>query len=159
MPGCFAEHFTFFRLHWPAPAFWFLKLYTSALAHWLVLIGVFSTIVGLTTGSGIISAIGIYDVLIFCFHIFKVTRPPSASSSFELAFGLQWEDSINAEQKNRFLPRRTLLNLPAVPDPQWNKTFHLQPFPGQKPPAFCSPAWWKKSSNSHAYCVSNRSSF
>ena len=61
----------FQQLHWPAPVLWFLKLYTSALSPLFVLIGVFSAIVGLATGSVFISLIGIYNVLIFCMHIFR----------------------------------------------------------------------------------------
>ena len=89
----------FLRLSWPAPVLWFLKLYVAALSPLLALIGVFSAVVGLATGSVFISLIGIYDVLIFCIHIFRVTRPPGSSSSFEQAFGLHWENRISARTK------------------------------------------------------------
>jgi acetyl esterase/lipase len=138
--GCLAALLSilfFLRLRWPAPALWFLKLYTSALSPWLVLIGVFSTIVGLTTGSGFISLIGIYNVLIFCIHIFRVTRPPGTSSSFELAFGLHWEEKINEELKNHFLPRRTLLKLPAVTDQRIEQNISFATIPGTDRKLLC----------------------
>src|SRR5687767_387705 len=99
----------FLRLQWPAAAFWFLKLYASALSPLFVVTGVLVTIVGLITSSVFISLIGIYNVVIFCIHIFKVTRPPDSSSNFEKAFGLHWEDKIDPAVKNHLLPRRTLL--------------------------------------------------
>jgi len=86
----------FVQLRWPAPALWFLKLYTSALSPLLALIGARGIIVGLTTGSVFISLIGIYDVLIFFIHMFRVTPPPDSSSSFEQAFGLHWESLIRS---------------------------------------------------------------
>src|SRR6476469_5141802 len=84
----------FLRLRWPAPALWFLKLYTSALSPLLVIVGVLVTLMGLATGSLLISLIGIYDVLIYCLHIFRITRPPQSSTGFEQAFGLHWENRI-----------------------------------------------------------------
>jgi hypothetical protein len=80
----------FLRLRWPAPALWFLKLYVSALSPFLALVGVLTTITGLITGSVFISLIGIYDVLIFSIHIFRVTRPPDSTSNFEQTFGSNW---------------------------------------------------------------------
>jgi xanthosine utilization system XapX-like protein len=64
---------------------WFLKLYASALSPLLALIGLLSIIVGLATGSAFISLIGMYDVLIFCIHIFRVTRSPDFSSSLPIS--------------------------------------------------------------------------
>ena len=111
----------FVRLHWPAPILWILKLLVSALSPLLFLVGVLSAIVGVTTGSVLISLIGIYDVLIYFIHIFKVTSPPDASSGFEQAFGLNWENCISAEQKNYFLPSRTIIWLPTIPIPRFEK--------------------------------------
>jgi acetyl esterase/lipase len=120
----------FVSLHWPAPAFWFLKLYTSALSPLLVLIGLLSTIVGLTTGSIFISLIGVYDVFVFIVHIFRVTRPPGFSSGFDHAFGFNWENIISAEQKDLFLPKRTILKLHTVPDPRMEQNISFGKIPG-----------------------------
>jgi acetyl esterase/lipase len=117
------------RLHWPAPALWILKLFASALSPLLFLIGVLSTIVGLTTGSVFISLIGMYDVVFFFIHIFRVTRPPDVSSSFEQAFGLNWENRINAKQKNHFLPRRAIIRLPAVAIPRMEQDISFATIP------------------------------
>ena len=105
----------FVRLRWPAPALWFLKLYTSALSPILAAIGLLVTIAGLTTGSVIVGLIGIYDVLIFSIHFIMVTRPPHIAT-FEQAFGLHWENRIG--QKKYFLPSRRVLRLPPVPEPR-----------------------------------------
>ena len=127
----------FLRLRWPAPALWFLKLYASALSPLLVLIGVFSSIVGLATGSVFISLIGIYNILIFCIHIFSITGSPDASSSFEKAFGLDWQDKINPGLKNHFLPRNTVLKLPAVPDPRMEQNISFATIPGTDRKLLC----------------------
>ncbi len=127
----------FVQLRWPAPALWFLKLYTSALSPLLALIGVLGIIVGLTTGSVFISLIGIYDVLIFFIHIFRVTRPPDSSSSFKQAFGPQWESLISAEQKKYFLPSRTILKLPVVPNPYIEQNISFATIPGTDRKLLC----------------------
>jgi acetyl esterase/lipase len=120
----------YIRLRWPVPALWVLKLYVSALSPLFALIGVLGTIVGLTTGSVFISLIGIYNVLLFFVHIFRVTRPPDFSGSFEQAFGLDWENRIHPEQKNHFLPKRTILMLPAVPNPRLEQNISFSTIPG-----------------------------
>ena len=127
----------FLRLSWPAPALWFLKLYVSALSPLLAFIGVLITLVGLTTGSVFISLMGIYDVLIFSIHIYRVTRPPDSSSSFEKVFGLHWESNINAGQKNQFLSSRTILRLPAVPDPRMEQNISFATIPGTDRQLLC----------------------
>lgn len=138
--GCLASLLSllfFFRLHWPAPALWLLKLYTSALSPYLVLIGVFTSIVGLTTGSVFVSLIGIYNIIVFSMHIFKVTRPPGSSIGFEKAFGLGWEDRIAIEQKKYFLPKRIILKLPAVPDPRLEQNISFATIPGSDRKLLC----------------------
>ena len=130
--GCLAAlmSITFFlRVQWPAPALWFLKLFVSALSVWLFLIGVVSTIAGLTIGSDFISAIGIYVAVIFLIHILRVTRPPDSSNGFEFAFGSQWEDRINPQQEQFFLPRRTIFRLPIVPNPRMEKNISFATIP------------------------------
>lgn len=104
------------KLRWPAAALWFMKLYVSALSRVLALLGLLCLIVGLTTGSVFIDVIGTYVFLIFLSHVIKVTRPPNASSGFDEAFGMEWENKIKPEQKKHFLPGRTIVKLPDVPD-------------------------------------------
>lgn len=138
--GCLAALLSillFFRLRWPAPALWFLKLYTSALSPILALIGVLCAIAGLTTGSVFLSVIGIYAFLIFSIHIFRVTRPPDASTGFEQAFGLHWENRINPEQKGHFLSSRTIFRLPAVPDPRMQQNISFVTVPGSDRQLLC----------------------
>jgi acetyl esterase/lipase len=138
--GCLAALMSipiFLRLHWPTPALWILKLFVSALSPLLLLIGVLSVLVGLTTGSVFIGLIGMYDVLIFFIHIFRITRPPAFSSSFEHAFGLNWENHISAGQKNHFLTRRTIIRLPAVPIPRMVQDISFATIPGNNRKLLC----------------------
>ncbi|MFV8324968.1 hypothetical protein [Flavobacterium sp. ZS1P14] len=125
------------RLRWPATVLWFLKLYTSALAPLLFLTGLLSTIVGLTTGSVFITWIGFYDVIFYFIHIIRVTRPPHLSGSFEQAFGLQWENRINPEQKSHFLPKRTIVLLPTVPNPRIVQDIVFSVVPGTNRQLLC----------------------
>jgi acetyl esterase/lipase len=135
----------FLRLRWPAPALWFLKLFVSALSSLFVLIGVLSVIVGLTTDSIFISLAGIFVFLIFCIHIFRVTRRPDFPGSFERAFGVHWEGRINAEQKSHFLLRRTILRLPSVPDPRMEQNIPFLTIPGTGRQLLCDI--WQPSGN------------
>ena len=106
------------QLRWPAPVLWFLKLYTSALSPLLVLIGVFTTVAGLITGSVLIILIGTYNIMVYLVHIFIVTRPPDSNKNFEQAFGVHWKNLLHIEQKKHFLRSRTVLRLPTVSNPQ-----------------------------------------
>jgi acetyl esterase/lipase len=124
-------------LRWPAPVLCFLKLDTSALSPLIILIGMFIIIVGLASGSIFISLIGIYNVLIFCLHLFSVTRPPASSSNFEKAFGLHWEDKINPTIKKHFLRRRTILKLPVVPEPRIEQNVSFATIPGTDRKLLC----------------------
>lgn len=108
----------FIRFHWSAPILWGLKLYVSALSPLILLIGLFTTLVGLTTSSPFISLIGIYVLVIFFLNILRITSPPDLSTNFDQAFGLQWEDRINPAQKNHFLQSRRIVLLPPVPRPR-----------------------------------------
>ncbi|WP_460912238.1 alpha/beta hydrolase fold domain-containing protein [Spirosoma areae] len=138
--GCLAALMSipiFLRLHWPAPVLWIVKLFVSALSTLLVLVGVLSVFVGLTTGSVFISLIGLYDVLIFSIHIVSVTRPPVFSSSFERTFGLNWKNRISTEQKNNFLPGRIIIKLPAVPIPRIGQDISFATIPGSNRKLLC----------------------
>jgi hypothetical protein len=127
----------FLRLHWPAPILWIIKLLASALSPLLFLIGVLSIIVGIITGSVYISLIGIYVALFFFVHIYRITRRPDVSSGFEQAFGLNWENRINTEQKNHLLPRRTIISLPAVPVPRFEQNISFATIPGSNRQVLC----------------------
>lgn len=146
--GCLAVLMSillFVRLRWPAPALWFLKLLVSALSPLIIFIGVLISIVGLTTGSVFISAIGIYTAFIFIIHIYRVTRPPDAATGFEKAFGLNWESRIKPGQKISFLPNRTALKLPAVPIPRMEQNISFSTIPGTSRQLLCDV--WQPSEN------------
>jgi acetyl esterase/lipase len=117
------------RLQWPSPMLWIVKLLASALSQLLFLISLFSIIVGLTIGPVYISFIGIYIVLFFFIHIYRITRPPDVSSGFEQAFGVNWRNQIGEEQKKQFLPRRTILRLPTVPIPRFDQNISFATIP------------------------------
>ncbi|MFM9947114.1 MAG: alpha/beta hydrolase [Saprospiraceae bacterium] len=135
--GALVSILIFLRLHWPSPVLWILKLFVTALSPLLFLIGVLSAMVGLTTGSVFISLIGMYDGLIFFIYIFSVTRPPDVSNGFEQAFGLNWENRISAEQKNHFLPTRTIIRLPTVPNPRLEQDISFATIPGTDRKLLC----------------------
>jgi len=135
--GALMSILIFLRLHWPSPVLWLLKLFVSAISPILFLIGVLSAVVGLTTGSIFLGLIGIYDGLFFFIYIISVTRPPDVSSGFAQAFGLNWEERISAEQKKYFLPRRTIISLPAVPTPLLEQDIPFASIPGTDRKLLC----------------------
>jgi acetyl esterase/lipase len=106
------------KLKWPSPFLWILKLFASALSFPFIIFGVLCVIVGIEISSVFITLIGIYIAAFFFSHRYKVTRPPNVSSGFESAFGVNWENGISAERKSHFLPKRTILKLPNVPNPR-----------------------------------------
>ena len=127
----------FIRLRWPAPVLWIIKLFTSALSPFLCVTGLVTTAVGLTTGSVFISLVGIYDVLVFYIHIYRVTRPPDSSGGFEQAYGSHWENRISREQRDRFLPKRNLIRLPAFPNPGLKQDISFAQIPGTDRKLLC----------------------
>ena len=145
--GCLAALLSitiFFRLRWPAPALWLLKLYVSALSPIFVLIGSLGIIAGLSTGSTFISAIGIFNVLVYSIHIFLVTRP-GFYCDFEKVFGPRWETFINAGQKNHFLPNRFVFRLPAVLDARLEQNISFATISGTDRQLLCDV--WQPNEN------------
>jgi acetyl esterase/lipase len=127
----------FLRLHWPVPILWIVKLLASALSPLLFLIGVFCTIVGLSTGSVFMSLIGVYVAIFFLLHIYRITRPPDVSSGFEQGFGLDWENRIKGEQKKHLLPRRTIIWLPTIPILHFEQNISFATIPGTNRQVLC----------------------
>lgn len=127
----------FLKLRWPAPILWFVKLYISALSVLLAGIAVLVTITGLATGSVFISLVGLFSAVIFCAHIFRVTRPPAAHTGFEKAFGEQWEDRIATVQNKYLVPRRLSFTLPSVPLPRFQQDICFATIPGSDRPLLC----------------------
>jgi acetyl esterase/lipase len=120
----------FIRLRWPAPVLYILKLFASAASPWLALTGVLVATAGLITGSAVLGALGVYTALVYLVHIYLVTRPPDESGDFERAFEKDWENRLDPHQKNRFLPRRTVMTLPAVPEPRLHRNVSFAIVPG-----------------------------
>ena len=127
----------FLKLRWPAPALWMIKLYTTALSPILVFTGLLVAAIGLITGSAFISVIGIYSFLIFGVYYIRASLPPPASSNFEHAFGNNWEARIKPEYKAGFLPHRTILRLPAVPQPSMQQDISFTTIPGSGRQLLC----------------------
>jgi len=78
--GCLAALMSvtlFIRVNWPTPVLWIVKLVASALSRLLFLTGILCVIVGLTTNSIFLGAIGIYVAVVFLQHVISVTRPPN----------------------------------------------------------------------------------
>ncbi|MCC8426407.1 alpha/beta fold hydrolase [Mucilaginibacter sp. UR6-11] len=133
------------QLRWPAPFLWILKLLVAALSPLFVLIGVLAAIVGVATGSNLIAWIGIYNILIFCLHLFMVTRPPRISINFERAFGRDWENAIDPGQRPYFLSSPAILKLPAVPAPRLIPNITYASIPGTGRNLLCDI--WQPSKN------------
>src|SRR5688572_11013018 len=127
----------FTRLRWPAPIFWIAKLFASALSPLLLLTGALTTTAGLATGSIFISAIGIYNVLIFFIHIYRITRPIDPRYGFEQAFGLHWEGRIDKALKKSFLPKRTVLKLPVAPSARMEQNISFATIPNSDRKILC----------------------
>lgn len=127
----------FIKLKWPAPTLWILKLFSSALSPFFLLSGVLSVIVGVTIGSAFISLIGMYNGLFFFIHIIRITRVHDVLNSFEQAFGLNWENRINVRRKKYFLPRRTIIKLPAVRIPRVGRNISFATIPGTDRQLLC----------------------
>nr|WP_214460432.1 alpha/beta hydrolase [Flavihumibacter fluvii] len=87
---------------------------------------------------------GLYNIVIYCVHIFSVTRPPAFPGNFEKAFGLHWADKINPGQKNHFLPARAIFKLPIVPDPRLEQNLTFATIPGTASRLLCDV--WQPSS-------------
>ena len=139
----------FTRLQWPSPALWVLKLYVSALSYIIIVIGVLSIILGLTTRSVFITMMGMYVTLIFSVHAFMVTRPPEMSASFENVFGADWEVNLNTEQKDKFLRDRFILRLPATPEPQLEQNISFATIPNTERKLLCD-IWQPPPSVTHS---------
>ncbi|HEX3166404.1 MAG TPA: alpha/beta hydrolase [Chitinophagaceae bacterium] len=120
----------FLQFRWPNAAVWGLKIFSSAFSPVFVLVGLLTFITGFATGSVFISVVGIYVVFIYVLHIIRITRPPASESSFEQAFGLNWKKQIKPWQKKYFLPYRTVLKLPAVPEPRLEQNISFATIPG-----------------------------
>lgn len=130
--GCLAalsSILLFVRLRWPSPVLWFTKLYAGALSPLLLLVGMLTLATGLTTQSTLITLAGIYDVLIFSLYIFRITRAPETSGSFDSVFGSDWESRMNAEENKYFLSNRATLKLPSVPEPVFQKDISFATIP------------------------------
>ncbi len=125
------------RLQWPAPVLWILKLLTVAFSPLFFGIGVLCVLVGLATESVFLGIIGLYDGLFYLIYIIRVTRPPDVASGFEQAFGLNWENRLNAAQKEQLLPSRTILTLPAVPMPRLEQNIAFTTIPGTDRQLLC----------------------
>jgi acetyl esterase/lipase len=138
--GCLAAILSvplFFAFRWPAAAMWGLKVVVSALSPLIGLIGLFTLITGLATGSTFITLIGVYNVMAYAIHIIMVTRPPAASTGFIQAFGFGWQSSIDRRQKQGFLWSRMIPGLPAVPRPRLQQDIAFTTVPGSNRQLLC----------------------
>ena len=134
-----------FRLHWPAPVLWLLKLFISALSNLFFLIGVFCVIIGLITESLFITSMGLFNSIFYFIYVIRVTQPPNGSRGFEIAFGFDWENRIRSEQKKHFLTSRRIIRLPVVPIPRIVKNIPFATIPGSSRKLLCDV--WQPNAN------------
>jgi len=127
-----------FRLRQPTtPAWWMLKVFSSALSPIMLLIGLLCLALGLIWTMPLLIALGVYSGAVFLVHIFKVTRGPDKATGFEKAFGRGWQNSIPAERKKFFLGRRFVLGWPTVPDPIFTQNIPFHQIPNTDRQLFC----------------------
>jgi acetyl esterase/lipase len=127
----------FFAFRWPAPTMWGLKVFASALSPVFILIGVLTTVVGLATGSLFISLTGLYVFLVYTMHFILVTRPPAFTGNFDQVFGPDWKTSKFSGLTHYFLPNRTSLFLPSVPEPRFEQDISFATIPGTDRALLC----------------------
>ena len=127
--GCLAVVMSivlFLHFRWPAAAMWGLKLVVSALSSVLMLVGIGTLIVGLTTNSIFIDVVGLCATIVYFVHFWCVTRSPDG---FERVFGAEWKNQIRPEQKKYFLSSRTVLRLPPVSEPRLTQNIEFATIP------------------------------
>lgn len=138
--------FALLRLHQPTTlALWAIKVFIAALSPILCLIGTIGAIFGFALHSSSIIAIGISSALLFLINIIKITRAPDASTGFEQAFGIAWEDRIPKERKVKFLPKRYVFKLPNTPDPIFDQNIAFYTIPDTNRQLLCDI--WQPSKN------------
>ena len=128
--GCLAVVMSivlFLHFRWPAAAMWGLKLFVSALSSVLMLVGIGTLIVGLTTNSIFIDVVGLCATIVYFVHFLCVTRSPA--DGFERVFGAEWKNQIRSEQKKYFLSSRTVLRLPPVSEPHLTQNIEFATIP------------------------------
>ncbi len=107
----------FYRLRQPTSlALWAIKIFASALSPFLLLTGVLMAILGAIFTSFPLMAIGGCSVVLFLFHIIKITQPPHLSTGFKNAFGTNHDIRVPKDRKSFFLPKRYVLWLPKSPE-------------------------------------------
>src|SRR5580765_6407026 len=99
--------FALLRLRQPTtPLLWSVKVFTSALAPLLLLVGLLCAGAGFILGSTAAVAIGCVSALLYFIHILRITRAPGQPTDFTSAFGFDWDKEISRETKANFLSRR-----------------------------------------------------
>jgi acetyl esterase/lipase len=127
----------FFREKWPAPLLWILKLLTTAISPVLLMIGVWSVLLGIMFRSYFMAILGTYLFLVYAFQIFLVSRPPISAFSFEKAYGTHWKADIPPETIKYFLRSRMGIGLPTVPPPRLEQNLVFAIVPGSDRQLLC----------------------
>ena len=91
---------------------WFPKLWASAWAPLIALVGGFGSLLGWLTKDYLACALGLIGIILEVRHILLVTRPHGC---FEQAFGRDWEEQIPPGLRSRLSEKRYQLIQPAPP--------------------------------------------
>ena len=104
----------FIRLRQPTSLIlWAIKVLTSAISPFLLLIGVLTAILGyILDSSWLLIAMGGFSAILFLLHISIIIRAPYFAIGFKKVFGAKWQKRIPEERKTRFLSKRYVLWLP-----------------------------------------------
>ncbi|MCB0670025.1 MAG: hypothetical protein KDC80_29565, partial [Saprospiraceae bacterium] len=122
----------FKKLRWPAAVSFIFKIYISALAPVLVILGVLITIVGLITENAILTMIGFYDIGIYSRHLLSVTREPPGWATFLKELKGSPVPSAYQLEDRYFISSRKDLSLPGTPKAQVQKNISYSGLPGTK---------------------------
>ncbi|HET9825824.1 MAG TPA: hypothetical protein VFP87_10850, partial [Chitinophagaceae bacterium] len=130
--------FVLFRIKQPTTLFrWLIKVFTSAVAPFLFLLGLTAAVLGYVLDSMPAIIIGECSALLFLVHIVLVTRAPGKSADFKIAFGFDWAKSILFERKTHFLSRRYVIRLPKSAAPIFNQNICFYTIPETNRPLLC----------------------
>jgi len=135
----------FLQFRWPKAAMWGLKIFSSSLSPFFVLVGSLIVITGFVTGSMFISVVGSYVTIIYLIHIISIAHSPGLVTRFKQVFGSNWKNKIGPAQRKYFLPNRIVLKLPAVPEPRLEQNISFATIPGTNRKLLCDI--WQPSEN------------
>lgn len=125
------------------PAFWGVKVFTSALAPFFAIAASIGLIISVITGSTIIILAALYALLFFTIHLLRGNAAIITSVGLGDDFKPGWERSIPASMRKNFLPHPISWKLPVVSTTDYiiEQDIPFVTVPGTQHPLLCD--MWK----------------